>query len=216
MAHHAPTEMPWVCYAARGLCAVAPSFTRCTLNLKPPSGFTKIEISSALLDCRFLPGGWDGWRGQGHHECDWTVGHNGHLYQVQTNVRATQVVREEWIDGALRITHQGHELAYALIAARPGRPASMGRVHRRRCIPGSTGRCRHKNSRRRGPSPKSDISILGRSRTLLNLVDTLIIPRCFLIFRNATQLRSRTPIRVAESVVTQEFGEALVYSNGGP
>jgi hypothetical protein len=54
---------------------------------------------------------------------DWTVAHNGHLYQVQTNVRATQVVIEERVDGTLRITHQGHVLAYARIAARPGRPA---------------------------------------------------------------------------------------------
>lgn len=42
---------------------------------------------------------------------DWTVAHNGHLYQVQTNVRATQVVIEERVDGTLRITHQGHGLA---------------------------------------------------------------------------------------------------------
>ncbi|MBI5672649.1 MAG: ISNCY family transposase [Nitrospirae bacterium] len=53
---------------------------------------------------------------------DWTVAHNGHLYQVQTNVRATQVVIEERVDGTLRITHQGHGLAYTLIAARPSRP----------------------------------------------------------------------------------------------
>lgn len=54
---------------------------------------------------------------------DWTVAHNGYRYQVQTNVRATQVVIEERVDGTLRITHQGHVLAYARIAARPGRPA---------------------------------------------------------------------------------------------
>jgi hypothetical protein len=54
---------------------------------------------------------------------EWTVAHNGHLYQVQTNVRATQVVREERVDRTLRIMHQGHGFAYALIAARPGRPA---------------------------------------------------------------------------------------------
>lgn len=64
---------------------------------------------------------------------DWTVAHNGHLYQVQTNVRATQVVMEERVDGTLRITHQGHVLAYARIAARPGRPAApqpVSRQHR--------------------------------------------------------------------------------------
>ncbi len=55
---------------------------------------------------------------------DWTVAHNGHLYQVQTNVRATQVVIEEQVNGTLRITHQGRVLAYARIATRPGRPAA--------------------------------------------------------------------------------------------
>jgi hypothetical protein len=40
-----------------------------------------------------------------------------------TRVRATQVVIEERVDGTLRITQQGHGLAYALITARPGRPA---------------------------------------------------------------------------------------------
>jgi hypothetical protein len=39
---------------------------------------------------------------------DWTVAHNGHLYQVHTNVRATQVVLEERLDGTLRMTHRGH------------------------------------------------------------------------------------------------------------
>ncbi|NGZ98835.1 MAG: hypothetical protein CV089_22465 [Nitrospira sp. WS110] len=36
---------------------------------------------------------------------DWTVAHNGHIYQVHTNVRATQVVLEERLDGTLRMTH---------------------------------------------------------------------------------------------------------------
>ena len=62
---------------------------------------------------------------------DWTVAHNGHLYQVQTNVRATQVVIEERVDGTLRITHQGHVLAYHPIAVRPVRPAESRSVSRR-------------------------------------------------------------------------------------
>jgi transposase len=62
---------------------------------------------------------------------DWTVAHNGHLYQVQTNVRATQVVMEERVDGTLRMTHQGHVLAYVRIPARPGRPAAPQTVSRR-------------------------------------------------------------------------------------
>lgn len=55
---------------------------------------------------------------------DWTVAHNGHLYQVHTNVRATQVVMEERLDGTLRMTHRGHVLAYHPIAARPVRSAA--------------------------------------------------------------------------------------------
>jgi hypothetical protein len=54
---------------------------------------------------------------------DWTVAHNGHLYQVQTNVRATQVVIEERLDGTLRITHQDQALAYRPMAERPVRPS---------------------------------------------------------------------------------------------
>ena len=59
---------------------------------------------------------------------DWTMARNGHLYQVQTNVRATQVVMEERVDGTLRMTHQGHVLAYARIADRPGRSAALQTV----------------------------------------------------------------------------------------
>jgi len=62
---------------------------------------------------------------------DWTVAHHGYRYQVQTNVRATQVLIEERGDGTLRITHQGHVLAYARIAARPGRPAGPQTTFRR-------------------------------------------------------------------------------------
>jgi transposase len=52
---------------------------------------------------------------------DWTVAHQGHLYQLETPVRATQVVVEERLDGTRRITHQGHPLRYHLITARPVR-----------------------------------------------------------------------------------------------
>ena len=52
---------------------------------------------------------------------DWTVAHHGQLYQLETNVRATQVVVEERLDGTLRITHRGHLLAAHAIVARPVR-----------------------------------------------------------------------------------------------
>lgn len=36
------------------------------------------------------------------------VAHQGHLYQLETPVPATEVVVEERLDGTRRITHQGH------------------------------------------------------------------------------------------------------------
>lgn len=50
---------------------------------------------------------------------DWTVAYHGHLYQVQTNVRATRVLVEERMNGTLRITHQGRALAFHAITSRP-------------------------------------------------------------------------------------------------
>ncbi len=63
---------------------------------------------------------------------DWTVAHNGQLYQVHTNVRARQVVIEDRLDGTLCMTHRGHVLAYHPIAERPGRPAEPRTVGSRR------------------------------------------------------------------------------------
>jgi hypothetical protein len=50
---------------------------------------------------------------------DWTVAHDGHLYQLETNVRATQVVVEKRLDGTVRITHHGRLLRSHAIMARP-------------------------------------------------------------------------------------------------
>jgi hypothetical protein len=60
---------------------------------------------------------------------DWTVAHHGHLYQVQTNVRATQVLVEEHVDGTLRITHQGRPLAFHAITSRPVKVVKAKTVH---------------------------------------------------------------------------------------
>ncbi len=62
---------------------------------------------------------------------DWTVAHNGHLYQVHTNVRARQVVIEDRLDGTLHITHRGHVLTYHPIAERPIRPVEPRTVVQR-------------------------------------------------------------------------------------
>jgi hypothetical protein len=50
---------------------------------------------------------------------DWTVAHHRHLYQLETTVRATQVVVEERLDGTIEITHHGRPLRYHAITARP-------------------------------------------------------------------------------------------------
>ena len=63
---------------------------------------------------------------------DWTVAHHGHLYQVQTNVRATHVMVEERVDGTMRMTHQGRALVYHAITARPMKAAEAKKVPRPR------------------------------------------------------------------------------------
>lgn len=63
---------------------------------------------------------------------DWTVAYNGQLYQVQANVRATQVQVEERVDGTLRITHHGQALAYEAITTRPARVPACPKGHRPR------------------------------------------------------------------------------------
>ena len=63
---------------------------------------------------------------------DWPVAHTGHLYQVQTNVRATHVMVEERLDGTRRITHQGQPLDFHAIASRPMKTAEGKQVHQPR------------------------------------------------------------------------------------
>jgi transposase-like protein len=64
---------------------------------------------------------------------DWTVAHHGHLYQVQTNVRATHVQVEERVDGTMRMTHKGRVLVYHAITARPVKAVEAKTVHPPRC-----------------------------------------------------------------------------------
>jgi hypothetical protein len=64
---------------------------------------------------------------------DWTVAHHGHLYQVQTNVRATHVQVEERVDGTMRMTHKGRALVYHAITARPVKAVEAKKVHPPRC-----------------------------------------------------------------------------------
>jgi hypothetical protein len=64
---------------------------------------------------------------------DWTVAHHGHLYQVQTNVRATHVLVEEHVDGTMRITHQSRILGFHAITSRPMKAAEAKKVPQARC-----------------------------------------------------------------------------------
>jgi len=50
---------------------------------------------------------------------DFTVAHEGKLYQVEDNIRAKEVVVEERINGSLFITHKGRALRYHEITQRP-------------------------------------------------------------------------------------------------
>ena len=52
---------------------------------------------------------------------DFTVAHEGGLYQVHDNVRAARVMVEERLDGTIQITHQGRRLRHQPILARPVR-----------------------------------------------------------------------------------------------
>lgn len=55
---------------------------------------------------------------------DFTVAHDRKLYQIQDNLRAQRVTVEEWLDGTMRITHQGQRLRYHAITTRPVREAA--------------------------------------------------------------------------------------------
>jgi hypothetical protein len=63
---------------------------------------------------------------------DWTVAHHGHLYQVQTNVRATHGQVEERVDGTMRMTHHGRPLDFHEITSRPMKAVEAKKVHRPR------------------------------------------------------------------------------------
>jgi transposase-like protein len=50
---------------------------------------------------------------------DFTIAHNKKLYQIKSNVRAKKVTVEERTDGTMRIVHNGQQLKYKEIVARP-------------------------------------------------------------------------------------------------
>jgi len=50
---------------------------------------------------------------------DFTIAHNKKLYQIKSNIRAKKVTVEERTDGSMRIRHNGQQLKYQEIVARP-------------------------------------------------------------------------------------------------
>jgi hypothetical protein len=110
---------------------------------------------------------------------DWTVAHNGHLYQIHDPLRATRVQVEERLDGTLRIPHHGRPLAYQAIATRPVRGPAPSTVSipqgpvtprpdhpwRKRLLP-------ERGQQAAAARPATGHFYVGRKRTFLNWVDT--------------------------------------------
>lgn len=64
---------------------------------------------------------------------DFTIAHQGRLYQIHATVRTPHVLVEERVDGTMRITHQGRMLGFHAITSRPMKAAEAKKVHRPRC-----------------------------------------------------------------------------------
>ncbi len=64
---------------------------------------------------------------------DFTIAHQGRLYQIHDTLRATHVLVEGHVDGTMRITHQGRTLGFHAITSRPMKAAEAKTVHRPRC-----------------------------------------------------------------------------------
>ena len=60
---------------------------------------------------------------------DFTIAHQGALYQIHDNLRATHVQVEERIDGTMRITHNGQPLGFHAITVRPVKAVEVKPVH---------------------------------------------------------------------------------------
>jgi hypothetical protein len=63
---------------------------------------------------------------------DFTIAHQGGLYQIHETVRAPRVLVEEHVDGTMRITHQGRPLGFHAIASRPMKAAEAKTVYQPR------------------------------------------------------------------------------------
>jgi len=50
---------------------------------------------------------------------DFTVSHNGRVYQVEDRIRANKVMVQEQLDGTIRLMHKGHPLTFKELPRRP-------------------------------------------------------------------------------------------------
>ena len=55
---------------------------------------------------------------------DFTIAHNGTLYQIEQATRAKKVTVEERLDGTLHITYKGQDLRYREITKKPTKETS--------------------------------------------------------------------------------------------
>ena len=60
---------------------------------------------------------------------DFTIAHNGKLYQIQDNLSAKVVIVEERIDGSMSVTHKDTNLRFKEITARPTREQKEPKAH---------------------------------------------------------------------------------------
>lgn len=65
---------------------------------------------------------------------DFTIAHNKKLYQIKSNIRARKLTVEERTDGSMRITHNGQQLKYQEILARPVRTEKSAEKPRPRSV----------------------------------------------------------------------------------
>jgi transposase len=64
---------------------------------------------------------------------DFTIVHEGQLYQIRNTVRASHILVEQQLDGTMRLTHHGRALDFHTITARPVSVAAatpLPRAHR--------------------------------------------------------------------------------------
>ena len=113
---------------------------------------------------------------------DFTIAHNGALYQIAEPTRAQKVMVEERLDGTLHITYKGHELNYREIPARsPKEIFKTGLTVQKKkgCIPPADHPWRTLSKRNRGVKEQLPVALksghfyFGKNRTFLFWLDTV-------------------------------------------